>query len=183
MSAPLEEFFDEFANLNIGFTYREDSTAHDNFGRLRNVLNSAQISVVRAEFNDALVQQFNFIYGTDSDLGAWQNLCSVIGITPVPDEIKDCKRLVWDANVNIVDLLESGRTGEPVQTFPTLDELREYSVNSRKIFPKQSAYAGGLLKELLREFFHPYFGNRRNGSAKRKRRKARKQAAAAAQSS
>jgi hypothetical protein len=87
-------------------------------------------------------------------------------------------KLVWDAHVNIVDLLESARTGAPVQKFATLEDLREYTMEPEKRFPKKSAYTGGLLKELLREIFNPYFGRRRNGSEKRKRRKARKKAAA-----
>lgn len=94
---PLEDFFSQFALLGLGFEYSENSTAHDNFRRLREVFqwdkNSAELSVVRVDFNDALVQQFNFVYGTDDNLEAWQNLCSVIDITPVPDTIKDCKKV------------------------------------------------------------------------------------------
>ncbi|KAG9308168.1 hypothetical protein JVU11DRAFT_12394 [Chiua virens] len=186
MTAPLEDFFAQFATL--GFAYNQNSTAHNNFARLRRTSgwnsDPATIASLRVDFNDALVQQFNFLFGTDSDLGAWQNLCGVIDITPVPDTIDDCTRLVWDANVNIVDLLESMRTGEPVHKFATLDELRVYTrKNKGKMFPKESAYTGGLLKELLREIINPYLGNRRNGSAKRKGRRARRRAAAAAQSS
>ncbi|KAF8552596.1 hypothetical protein OG21DRAFT_1486098 [Imleria badia] len=179
---PLEDFFAQFASLNLGFSYREDSTAHNNFNRLRRVFqwgnNSTELLAARVDFHDALALQFNFIFGTDSDLGAWQNLCSVIDITPVPDVIDECKRLVWDAHVNIVDLLETARTGERVRKFANLEELRRYTQNPKKRFPKKTAYAGGLLKELLREIFNPYLGRRRNGSEKKKRRKARKRAAA-----
>ncbi|KAF8550367.1 hypothetical protein OG21DRAFT_1605929 [Imleria badia] len=179
-SAPLEDFFAQFANLSLGFTYSENSTAHDNFRRLREAFqwdkDSTSLATVRVDFHDALVQQFNFIFGADSDLSAWQNLCSVIDITPVPDDIEECKRLVRDAHVNIVDLLETARTGGRVQKFADLEALRRYTKKPGKMFPKESAYAGGLLKELLREIFNPYFGGRRNGSEKRKRRKARKQA-------
>ena len=87
-------------------------------------------------------------------------------------------KLVWDAHVNIVDLLKSTRTGAQVQKFANLEELRAYTKKPGKVFPKESAYVGGLLKDLLREIFRPYFGKRRNGSENRKRRKARKQAAA-----
>lgn len=92
------------------------------------------------------------------------------------------EKLVWDAHVNLVDLVECARTGKRVRKFATLEELRAYTMNPnlKKVFPKKSAYAGGLLKELLREIINPYYGRRRNGSEKRKRRKARKQAAAAA---
>lgn len=81
----------------MGFTYNENSTAHNNFARLRRVFqwdkNSTTLAAVRVDFKDALVQQFNFIYGSDNDLGAWQNLCSAIDITPVPDDLDECKRV------------------------------------------------------------------------------------------
>lgn len=98
MSTPLEDFFAQFASLNIGFTYTENSTAHNNFQRLRRVIqedNSAalSVSVARVDFNDAMVNQFNFIFGTSSDLESWQNLCSAIDITPIPDDIKECRRV------------------------------------------------------------------------------------------
>lgn len=77
---------------------------------------------------------------------------------------------MWDAHVNIVDLLECARTGQRVRKFDTLEELRRYTKKGRR-FPKESAYTGGLLKELLREIVNTYYGNRRNGSAKKKARK------------
>jgi len=171
--APLEDFFAQFARL--GFTYEQNHTAHRNFKRLRRVAGweneSTAFTVARIDFNDALVQQFNFVYGTDTDLAAWQNLCTAIDIVPVPDTIEECQRLVWDAHVNIVDLLECARTGQRVRKFDTLEELRRYTMKPGRMFPKENAYAGGLLKELLREIVNPYFGKRRNGSAKRKARK------------
>lgn len=87
---------------------------------------------------------------------------------------------VWDAHVNIVDLIDAVGTGRPVRQFNTLDELATYTKNKDRFFPKENAYQGGLLKELLREIVNPYFGKRRNGSQKRKARKARQREAAAA---
>ncbi|KIK93953.1 hypothetical protein PAXRUDRAFT_143929 [Paxillus rubicundulus Ve08.2h10] len=178
---PLEEFFTRFVEL--GFSYKPTSSAHKNFANLCKVSgwarNSGEHRNARAGFNDALVQQFNAIYGTDgNDLIAWQNLCCVIGIEPVPDDMKECKRVVRDAHVNIVDLIEIVRTRNPVRRFNSLDELARYTKQTSKFIPKENAYQGGLLKELLREIINPdsYFGRRCNGSEKRKRRKARKQA-------
>jgi hypothetical protein len=51
--------------------------------------------------------------------------------------------------VNIVDLVDT--SGQKVELFSSLDELREYTIDSGKFFPKESAYAGGVLKFLLRE--------------------------------
>ncbi|KAH0828875.1 hypothetical protein J3R83DRAFT_2262 [Lanmaoa asiatica] len=199
---PLETFFAGFAA--VGFSYQPATSAQKNFARLCQVSGWARNSPARADaregFKDALVQQFNFLYGVDgNDLAAWQNLCKTIGIEPFPDSIDECRKvggtmifiivcsshgaqLVWDAHVNIVDLIEAVRTGRPVRQFPTLDELAAYTKRTDRFFPKQNAYQGGLLKELLREIINPYFGKRRNGSQKRKARKARKREAAAVSS-
>lgn len=92
---PLEEFFAQFANL--GFTYRRSKTAHNNFERLRRVSqwdeNSTELMIARVDFGDALVQQFNFTFGTGSDLESWQKLCDFIDITPAPDNIDECRRV------------------------------------------------------------------------------------------
>jgi hypothetical protein len=52
-------------------------------------------------------------------------------------------------HVNLVDLVDISRDG--VELFASLDELREYTIESGKFFSKESAYAGGVLKFLLRE--------------------------------
>lgn len=95
MSTPLEDFFAQFANL--GFIYKKNSTAHSNFKRLCKASkwdkNSAALLTTRVDFNDALVQEFNVIFGTDSNLEAWQKLCLVIDILPVPDDINECQKV------------------------------------------------------------------------------------------
>jgi hypothetical protein len=84
---------------------------------------------------------------------------------------------VWDTHVNLVDLVDAARIGTPVRLFASLEELITYTIRTGKLFPKENAYQGGLLKELLREIRNPYFGKRRNGSAKRKDRKRKLRAA------
>jgi hypothetical protein len=51
--------------------------------------------------------------------------------------------------VNLVDLVDI--SGRDVELFTCLDELREYTIDTGRFFPKESAYAGGVLKFLLRE--------------------------------
>lgn len=49
---------------------------------------------MREGFKDALVQEFNERFGTDgNDLAAWQNLCNVLRIVPVPDTIRECRQV------------------------------------------------------------------------------------------
>jgi hypothetical protein len=51
--------------------------------------------------------------------------------------------------VNLVDLVDT--PGREVELFSSLDGLREYTIENGKYFPKESAYAGGVLKFLLRQ--------------------------------
>lgn len=49
---------------------------------------------VREQLKIAMTREFNSIYGKDEeDLGAWQNLCRVLGIVPVPQELGDCRKV------------------------------------------------------------------------------------------
>ncbi|OAL23579.1 hypothetical protein AYO20_10975 [Fonsecaea nubica] len=44
-------------------------------------------------FKSAMVQQFNDLYGTDrDDLNAWQSLCHVLNIVPMPVGLNDCRK-------------------------------------------------------------------------------------------
>ncbi len=56
--------------------------------------------------------------------------------------------------VNLVDLVDTGNTGVCVSQFSTLEELKEYTITTGRFFPKESAYAGGMLKFLLREILN-----------------------------
>ena len=75
-------------------------------------------------------------------------------------------------NVNLSDLLDTTRQGTRVHVFASEEELRVYTKKIGRIFPKEEAYAGGLLKYLLREIFGTYYGKRgKNGFIPRKREK------------
>ena len=92
--APLEIFFSSFTVR--GFSYTPTTSANKNFALLCKasgwVGNSPQRVDARRSFKDALVQQFNFLYGVDAnDLNVWQNLCKTIGIEPVPDSVDECR--------------------------------------------------------------------------------------------
>ena len=60
--------------------------------------------------------------------------------------------------VNLVDLVDTGNTGQCATQFDILEKLKEYTINTGKFFSKESAYAGGMLKFLLREIFNKYIG-------------------------
>ncbi|KAF5364730.1 hypothetical protein D9757_012483 [Collybiopsis confluens] len=114
---------------------------------------------------DAIAEQFNMFFGSDvNDLNAWNNLFRALRIVEVPDTIDQCKKAIRGIHVNICDLvdysLNTGYNSEP-KIFDTENELAECSRASGKIYPRDNAYAGGLLKFLLREIFGKYYGNKR----------------------
>ncbi|OJA19762.1 hypothetical protein AZE42_06789 [Rhizopogon vesiculosus] len=175
---PLAVFFAQFES----FSFNARQSSHKNFKRLVRTISSGpndpERRAAREGFKDALVQEFNERFGTDgNDLAAWQNLCDVLRIVPVPEAIQECRQRVWDTHVNLVDLVDTARMGTPVRVFASLGELTAYTIQTGKYFPKENAYQGGLLKELLREIHNPYLGKRRNGSAKRKERRKKQRAA------
>lgn len=65
-----------------------------------------------------------------------------------------------------MDLVDTGNTGQCATEFDSLEELKQYTITTGKYFPKESAYAGGMLKFLLREIINKHV----RGSSIRKRR-------------
>jgi hypothetical protein len=63
----------------------------------------------------------------------------------------DYDQRVRQTHVNLVDLVDTARTGAVVK-------LQDYTIKNEKYFPKEDAYAGGLLRFLLREILHSYAG-------------------------
>ncbi|KAG1867071.1 hypothetical protein C8R48DRAFT_704100 [Suillus tomentosus] len=165
---PLAAFFAQFAS----FSFNENQSSHKNFDRL--------VKVLKCDgFKDALVHEFNARFGTDNSISNWQYLCGVLRIDPVPNSVKGCRKCVWDMHVNLVDLVDSQRTGKSVKLFASLEDLRAYTHHTRNTFPKETrAYQGGLLRNITRMYFRrPGHGP---GSAKKKERKKKQKAARAA---
>ena len=63
-------------------------------------------------------------------------------------------------HVNLSDLLDSVRTESTVRIFASHADLAIYTRREGRYFPKEDAYAGGLLKYLLREIDNTYHGHR-----------------------
>lgn len=74
---------------------------------------------------------------------------------------------MMQTHVNLCDLLDSTRQRSQVKVFSSDIELRAYTVRTGNFFPLQHAYAGGLLKYLLREITAKYLGNRVPGGRKK----------------
>jgi len=103
---------------------------------------------------DAMTHQFNRKYGTDADnLASWQALCIVLKIFPIPVALDACRNRVKQTHVNIVDLVDT--RGQWVRVFDSVQDLSTYTKETGKYFPKENAYAGGVLRFLLRAILNP----------------------------
>ncbi|RFU27814.1 hypothetical protein B7463_g8510, partial [Scytalidium lignicola] len=150
----IDNFFAAFPE----FKYNSSAPVWTQFDRMCHYFDwdsdDYEMREARRNFKSAIVQQFNNIYGTDEkDINSWQNLCHILNISPVPASLEGCRKVVQRTHVNLVDLVDTPRTGAAVEVFSNLKQLQEYTKRTGKIFPKEDAYAGGLLKFLLREIF------------------------------
>ncbi|KAK2462693.1 hypothetical protein APHAL10511_005309 [Amanita phalloides] len=151
-AAHLFAFFAEYSDFN----YDPRAPVLDEFHRLVRVYQwkpeSKERKEARTRFSAAMGRQFSSFYGTRvDDLAAWQALCLALGVDPVPETVDECRKIIKSTHVNLVDFIDTRLTGVPVKTFETEEKLREYTLENRKFFPKQSAKESGVLKYLLRE--------------------------------
>ncbi|KAI0071288.1 hypothetical protein K474DRAFT_640090 [Panus rudis PR-1116 ss-1] len=151
---PLSSFFARYPR----FHYRPRSPARKEFQRMCDVLGwtgdafKDERDQAYDLFQKAMVQQFNEIYGMDErNITSWQYLCEILRIDPIPSTPGKCRHAIRGVHVNLVDLVDTHRTGEEVQLFSSLEELRAYTHDTRKFFPLHDAHAGGILKYLLRK--------------------------------
>ncbi|KAI9851244.1 MAG: hypothetical protein M1838_004163 [Thelocarpon superellum] len=163
----LDTFFAGYPEFN----YRRGQSSTREFYRMCDFFGWDRDDPERGEAHDdfktALVQQFNSLYGTDEEsIESWRGLCLALDVDPLPDNVKDAKEIFKGMFVNLVDLVDTANTGDEVTQFGSLEELKEYTINTGKYFPKESAYAGGMLKHLLREIVNKYH----NGVSGRRRR-------------
>ncbi|KAL8369031.1 hypothetical protein RB599_004461 [Gaeumannomyces hyphopodioides] len=147
---------DGFFNHYPQFKYDSSAPVWSEFNRMCEEFgwdsDDYELRQAKREFKAALVQEFNKIYGTDeASLDSWQSLCLLLNIQPTPADLQGCRERVRQTHVNLVDLVDVARTGESVTVFPNLEQLRDYTVETGKFFPKNDAHAGGLLRYLLRK--------------------------------
>ncbi|KAL2827981.1 hypothetical protein BDW59DRAFT_159939 [Aspergillus cavernicola] len=154
-----DDQIDAFFSHYPDFTYQRDQPIYSELHHMYDTFNWRRENPEREEawkkFRVAVIETFNSIFGSDAeDLASWQRICRSLGITPIPQGLSEARKAVVQTHVNLVDLLESVRNGSPVETFSTLEELRKYTVNEGRYFPKEEAYEGGLLRYLLREILN-----------------------------
>ena len=170
-NTPLDEFFLSYPL----FDYDPSLPPAEELQRLRRSYGwkagDADNEEAWERYRKALVLEFNAWYGTDSNnLASWHSLCKAVRILPLPDSCKSCRKVcglgalntstlirlqaVRGRHVNMVDLISYRRGGlDTVEVFPDVESLRQYTIQTKRYFPKDSLEAGALLKHLLREIF------------------------------
>ncbi|KAG6091190.1 hypothetical protein E4U31_007318 [Claviceps sp. LM219 group G6] len=153
-AGPMDLFFSRYSH----FDYNPHSQVWSEYNRLCGYFRwdkgSPTEKIARKLFRQALVDEFGAIYGVDDNkLDVLQRLCEKLEINPLPQSIADCKEVIQAHYVNIVDFVDSERTGVPIQKFAELEQLQRYTIKTKKIFPKEEAKASLLLRFLLQRIF------------------------------
>ncbi|KAG8791085.1 hypothetical protein FRC12_010214 [Ceratobasidium sp. 428] len=166
----IQRFFNDFPE----FEYDPSGETMSQFQNLSQSFNwkrgDHQLEDARQKLRIALTQDFNYNYGTDeNDLNNWQSLCRVLQLPDIPDDLDVCRQVVKSTFVNLVDLVDTKNTKQPVKHFETERKLSEYTQRTRKFFPLSQAYAGGLLRFLLRDIYNPDSGRDHDGRPQPKR--------------
>ncbi|KAF8730601.1 hypothetical protein AX14_005409 [Amanita brunnescens Koide BX004] len=106
----------------------------------------------KSAFGEAMGKQFASFYGTSiHDMEAWKALCEALGVDPIPETIAESRDLIRSKHVNLVDFIDTRLTGDPIKIFETEKELRKYTREEGKYYPKESAKESGVLRYLLRK--------------------------------
>ncbi|KAL2693809.1 hypothetical protein Neosp_000375 [[Neocosmospora] mangrovei] len=156
--SPIDLFFAKFPK----FDYMRDKPLWNEFHRMVEHFKwqGAERGHFKSEFREALVEEFNYVYGTDEgSLENWGKLCQTIGLS-IPKTLKEAHKIVGGVHVNLVTLVQRLRTGEPVEVFKSVQDLRQFTAKSKWIFPLEHDQAGGLLKMLLRKMGSQSRGSR-----------------------
>ncbi|KAF2135094.1 uncharacterized protein K452DRAFT_239992 [Aplosporella prunicola CBS 121167] len=177
----MEDEIDQFFSQYPTFDYNRNRSPPLEFRRLcrffgwsRNIEGDypPEQKAAWADFRVATVLAFNSAFGhDDQDREAWGRICALLGINPIPRKLRDRRKAVTKTHVNLVDLLDRHRIGGSIRIFETEFELKEYTIQKGKYFPKEEAYEGGLLKWLLREIHGQYHGGRGKGKNHQRRQR------------
>ncbi|VUC29152.1 unnamed protein product [Clonostachys rosea] len=89
----------------------------------------------------------------EEKLAGFQALCEEVGIT-VHDTSEECQKNLKKTLVNIVDLIDTRRTGKKVKVWTDFDEFRTYTLK-RPISIDEAKKDGGILASLLQRLRFP----------------------------
>jgi len=155
MSDPIEAYFHQYPTFPF-LPSEDDWRQIGPFNALAQHLNWSQ-EHRQSEWEVFKSLWFNIVEGEfrTSDLQHYQKLCEDLNIQPIPDSINTCKAELSKVYVNIVDLVQyrkdkrRGKPAQPPALFGSLEELKEYSKENGKWYPRESAKAE-MLRVLLK---------------------------------
>lgn len=158
---PLDQFFLSFKT----FEHDPSEPPAASFNRLRRHQGwrrgDADSDDAWDRYQAALESELRMWYDSGNSLAAWHALCRAIGVDPLPQTCEMCERAVRSIYVNIVDLIEwaraqRGHDVQPVQTFASLEDLRSYTIETKKIYHNRLENLDEdnvVLRHLLRRIF------------------------------
>ncbi|EHA48119.1 hypothetical protein MGG_10764 [Pyricularia oryzae 70-15] len=158
---PLDQFFLSFKT----FEHDPSEPPAASFNRLRRHQGwrrgDADSDNAWDRYQAALECELRMWYDSGNSLAAWHALCRAIGVDPLPQTCEMCERVVRSIYVNIVDLIEwarvqRGHDVQPVQTFASLEDLRFYTIETKKIYHNRLENLDEdnvVLRHLLRRIF------------------------------
>lgn len=86
-------------------------------------------------------------------LKGYQDLCSELDVPP-GKSITECRAILKNTFVNILDLLDARRNGTKPKKFANRKALRDYTLRYRRIIDKREAKKdGGFLADLLQHIY------------------------------
>ncbi|KAF3012408.1 hypothetical protein E8E14_010517 [Neopestalotiopsis sp. 37M] len=94
-------------------------------------------------------------YFKQGDLSDWLRLMGDLGLRRDYSSITQCRKNVW---VNIRDFLDAVKRHEKPHRFTSQHELAQYTLNTRKIYPKKNIPKGSPLRRLLANIRQPSMG-------------------------
>jgi hypothetical protein len=93
-------------------------------------------------------------------LRGYQALCREVGIDP-SDSVAECKKQLNNTLVNIVDLIDTRRTGKPVRIWDSFQEFRAYTMlDEHRINLQEAKRPPGYVASLLQRLSGPRARNK-----------------------
>lgn len=89
---PLQTYFNKYPT----FAYDDTKASTSEFYRMCDFFDwdEDEKDDARGLFKDALVQEFNIIYGTDeNNIESWNTLCRVLNVDPIPQGLDACREV------------------------------------------------------------------------------------------
>ncbi|CAK7562849.1 MAG: hypothetical protein SEPTF4163_000705 [Sporothrix epigloea] len=161
-TTPLDRFFACYPD----FRYDREQPPAKSFRLLEHFSGWERDSTEKKEawksYQQALIDEVRLWFGNEDDLASWHQLCRAVGIRKLPPTRRECKQGLQRTHVNIVDLIDWGRSGQPaghsVKVYRTIADLSVYTFSTNKIFPANQVLGKNgetniVLRHLLRKLF------------------------------